>query len=518
VPPTGREILLTDAANLSTGGTAIDRTVEMHPDNVAIARRAAMAIGLDVAGIDLVLPDIGRSWRTTGGGVVEVNAAPGLRMHLHPSEGTPRPVARPIVSALFPADQPTRVPVAAITGTNGKSTTVRMVAHVLAEAGRCVGFTSTSGIYVGGELTWKGDASGPQSGRRVLRDPMIDAAVLETARGGILREGLAVPELDVGAVLNVSADHLGLKGIDTLDDLAGVKSVVAESVRRGGLSVLNADDARTLAMARHAGGRLCLFSMSSSRIGLVGEHIAAGGLAVLREKIGGLDQIVLYDRGQRIPIVPVEGIPACHGGALEFNVQNVLAATAVCFGLNVDADAIGHALGNFASSFEQNPGRFNVHDGHGFRVILDYAHNPSALTALLRAVQAIRPPESRLLGTVSTPGDRRDEDIRAMGRIAGPAFDLVVFRELPDNRGRPPGEVVRLLAEGALEAGCPAARMLCIRAEEDAADECLRRARPGDVVVLTPTRIEESWQQVVNFRAAPNRDHGNDVEQPEAVA
>jgi cyanophycin synthetase len=503
VPAAGVEIVLTDTANLSTGGTAIDRTAEIHPDNAAVARRAAVAVGLDVAGIDIVMPDIARSWRDVGGGIVEVNAAPGLRMHLHPAEGTPRPVARPIVSALFPAGRPVRVPVAAITGTNGKSTTVRMVAHILSHSGKVVGFTSTSGVYVGGEMIWKGDASGPNSARRVLKDPTVDFAVLETARGGILREGLAVPEVDVGAVLNVSEDHLGLKGVNSLDDLAAVKSVVTESVRSGGMSVLNADDARTLAMARHAGGKLCLFSMTSALTGPVGKHVSAGGLAVLRQAIGGLDQIVLHEGRQQIPIIPVEGIPATHGGALEFNVQNALAAAAVCVGLGLDPDTIGRALGSFASTFEQNPGRFNVHDGHGFRVILDYAHNPAALTALLRSIRSIRPAESRLLGTISTPGDRRDEDIRAMGRIAGEEFDLVVFRELPDTRGRPAGEIVRLLSEGAREAGCSPNRIICFRSEKEATRECLLQARPGDIVVLTPSDVEAVWQQALEFEPKP---------------
>jgi len=419
VPGDGLEVVLADTANLSTGGTAIDRTVEAHADNMAAARRAAQVVGLDVAGVDFVLPHIAVSWRETGGGVVEVNASPGLRMHLEPSEGTPRPVARPIVENLFPANAPFRVPVAAVTGSNGKSTTVRMMAHILRTAGKRVGFTSTSGVYVDNELVWKGDASGPQSARRLLADPTIDCAILEAARGGILREGLAVDALDVGAVLNITADHLGIKGIDTLDDLAAVKAVVSESVRRGGMSVLNADDPRTLAMTRHAGGSVCFFSMSAARTGIVGEHIARGGRAVLREKIGGMDQIVLHEGGSSVPIIPVEGIPASLGGALSFNVQNALAAACSCLGLGLGPDAIGHALGSFTSSFEQNPGRFNIHDDHGFRVILDYAHNPAALAALFKAVRIIRPPESRLLATISIPGDRRDDDIREMGRLAG---------------------------------------------------------------------------------------------------
>lgn len=500
VPSEGQRVVLSDTANLSTGGTAIDRTVEAHRDNLAIATRAALTVGLDVAGIDFVMPDIAQSWRRSGGGIVEVNAAPGLRMHLEPSEGTPRPVARPIIESLFPAHAPVSVPVAAVTGTNGKSTTVRMMAHILRTAGRRVGFTSTSGVYVDDQPLWTGDASGPQSATRLLSDPTIECAVLETARGGLLRAGLGVQQLDVGAVLNVTADHLGTKGIDTLDDLAAVKSVVAESVRRGGMSVLNADDPRTLAMARHAGGAVCYFSMTGARTGIVGEHIAKGGRAMLRENFGGIDQIVLHEDRSCVPIIPVEGIPATLGGALAFNVQNALAAACCCLGLGMGPDAIGHALGSFTSSFDQNPGRFNIHDGHGFRVVLDYAHNPAALAALLKAVRIIRPLEARVLATISMPGDRRDEDIREMGRLAGGELDLVIFRELPDTRGRPPGEVVRLLAEGAREAGCSSDRIVMALAEEDATEECLSRARPGDLVILTPTKVEAVWQQMLAFK------------------
>lgn len=500
VPPPGREVLLRTAANLSAGGTAIDRTAEIHPDNAAIARRAALAIGLDVAGVDLLAPDIGRSIRETGGGVVEVNAAPGLRMHLAPSEGQARDVAQPIIASLYPRGAPARIPVLAVTGTNGKSTVGRMVAHIFKAQGKVVGLTNTSGVYIGDEQIAASDSSGPKSARMVLRDPTVEVAVLECARGGILREGLAFDRCDVGAVLNVQPDHLGLKGIDTLEDLAAVKSVVVESVSRRGVSVLNADDPLTIRMARHAGGRVCWFSLRGGEQtpGFVLKHIADGGAAVLHEP--DTDEIVLHDRGERRLICRAAGIPATLEGHVLFNVQNALAAAAMAWGAGVSPVAIGEALGSFRSTFEQNPGRMNLHEDHGFRVILDYAHNPDALRALGRVVAALKPPGQRSICMISIPGDRREADIRQMGEIGAEHFDLLVFREAPDNRGRGKGEVMRLLSEGARAAGCAPGRIHEVHEESEAAELCLRLAEPGDLVVLTPTRVEAVWKIIQDFR------------------
>lgn len=510
VPAAGREVWLRTAANLSAGGTAIDRTDEIHPDNAAIARRAALTIGLDVAGIDLLAPDIGRSVRETGGGIVEVNAAPGLRMHLHPSEGTPRDVAGPILEMLYPRGSRARIPVLAVTGTNGKSTVGRMLAHIFRAEGRTVGLTNTSGVYIGDERVAAGDASGPKSARMVLRDPTVEVAVLECARGGILREGLAFDRCDVGAVLNVQADHLGLKGVNTLEDLAAVKSVVVESVGRRGVSVLNADDPLTIRMARHAGGRVCWFSMrgGDAAPGFVLKHIADGGLAVLHEPDEGV--IEIHDGGRRVPVCRADAIPATLGGHALFNVQNALAATAMAFGAGVEPAAIGRALATFASTFEQNPGRLNLHDAHGFRVILDYAHNPEALRALGRMAAAIKPADRRSIAMISIPGDRRDVEIREMGEIGASFFDILVFRETPDNRGRPRGEVVRLLREGAIAAGCEPERIHLIEEEPTAARAALDMAQPGDFVVLTPTAVDAVWKTILSFRPRAARPAPND--------
>lgn len=500
IPPPGCEVWLRTTANLSAGGTAIDRTSEIHPENAAIARRAALTIGLDIAGVDLLAPDISRSVRETGGGVVEVNAAPGLRMHLQPSQGEARDVARPILEMLYPRGSRARIPILAVTGTNGKSTVGRMAAHIFRSQGRIVGLTNTSGVYIADERVSAGDASGPRSARLVLRDPTVEVAVLECARGGILREGLAFDVCDVGAVLNVQPDHLGLKGVETLEDLAAVKSVVTESVKRRGVSVLNADDPLTIRMARHAGGRVCWFSMrgGDEAPGFLLKHVADGGLAVVRNPLDGV--IEIHDGGLTMKVCDAAAIPATLNGQAVFNIENALAAAAMAYGAGVEPTVIGAALASFTSTFEQNPGRLNIHNDHGFKVILDYAHNPKALRALGRMTAAIKPADRRSIAMLSIPGDRRDVEIRAMGEIGAAYFDVLVFRETPDNRGRPRGEVVRLLREGALAAGCAPDRIHLVEEESKAARAALDLAEPDDIVVLTPTAVDGVWAIVKAFR------------------
>ena len=500
VPAAGQTVLLRTTANLSAGGTAIDRTDDIHPDNAAIARRAARVIGLDVAGIDLLAPDIRQPVRQTGGGIVEVNAAPGLRMHLEPSVGVGRDVGAPIVDMLYPRGSRARIPILAITGTNGKSTVGRMLAHVFARQGRTVGLTNTSGVYIGTEQVSVADASGPKSARMVLRDPTVEVAVLECARGGMLREGLAFDRCDVGAVLNVQPDHLGLKGVNTLEDLADVKAIVVESVARRGVSVLNADDALTIRMARHAGGRVCWFSLrgGAETPGFVLKHIADAGMAVLHDPATG--DLILHDRGETTLVCQARDIPATVDGHALFNVQNALAAIAMTHAAGVPVETIREALSSFHSTFEQNPGRMNLHDAHGFRVIMDYAHNPDALRALARLVIGMKPQGARSIAMVSIPGDRRDVEIRAMGEIAAEHFDVLVFRETPDNRGRPRGEVMRLLSEGAVASGFDPDSIHCIYEEDDAVIAALRLAERDDVVVLMPTRVERVWSLVQAYR------------------
>ncbi len=501
VPAAGETVVLRETANLSTGGTALDRTDEIHPENAFFARRAATTLGLDVAGIDFIAPDISRSVRETGGGIVEVNAAPGFRMHLDPSQGQPRAVARPVIAMLYPPGAPSQIPILAITGTNGKTTTARMIAHILKHQGQTVGLTSTGGVYVDGHLVAAGDATGPRSARLVLEDPSVDVAVLETARGGLLREGLGFQQCDVGVVLNVQSDHLGLKGIDTLEDLARVKSVIVNVVRRGGTSVLNADDALTLRMARRAGGHAAFFSLHGDDLPpTLQRHISEGGLAAVQETSEGEAWIVLHQAGQRTPAIRTADIPATLQGQAAFNVQNALAATLACVAHGVPSGEVAQALQSFTSSFEEAPGRLNVYDGHAFRVILDYAHNAAGLRALGDLIQKLRVNHSRVLGMVSIPGDRRDEDIFEVGQVAAQIFDELIFREAPDGRGRPTGDVMEKLTEGALMGGFPAARIHRVLDEQAAVEATLRMANPGDLVVLLPTAIAAVWAQVLSFR------------------
>jgi cyanophycin synthetase len=507
IPEAEQVVQLRATANLSTGGTAVDRTNEIHPDNADIARRAALVIGLDVCGVDFVCPDISRSVRETGGGVIEVNAAPGLRMHIEPSEGAPRDVAKPIIEMLFPRGRTSRVPILAITGTNGKSTVGRMIKHILRYTGCTVGLTSTTGVYINDILTHEGDATGPRSARMVLRDPTVEVAVLETARGGLLREGLAYKEADIAACLNVTADHLGLKGIETIDDLANVKQVVVEAVRRDGSSILNADDPLCIRMARRAGGQIVWFTLQggAEMSPMVREHIDNGGMAVVREPghEGGI--IALYEDSRREFIMKAGDIPATLHGMAEFNVANALAAAAMALVHGVPILTIRSALTQFNSSFEQNPGRLNVHDAHGFRVIVDYAHNAAGLEALGRVVKGLSHRYKRTIGTVSMAGDRRDQDIIELGRIAAGIFDELIFREDPATRGRPRGEVMGLLKQGALEAGRSDDHIHLIPGEPASTAAALAMGRPGDLIVITPTDVRGAWAQVNEFKPAAVR-------------
>jgi len=498
VLPQGERFFLRSTANISTGGTAIDRTNEIHWDNLEIARRAARVIGLDIAGIDIISPDISQSLRETGGGIVEVNAGPGFRMHLQPSEGTPRNVARPVIEMLFPPNTPSRIPIVAITGTNGKTTTARMVAHMLKLHGQRTGLTTSDGIYIDGELYMRGDMTGPWSARMVLKDPSIDAAVLETARGGILREGLGFDRCDVGAVLNVQADHLGLRGVQTLDDLARVKALVVEVVSKNGTSVLNADDPLVVGMRERAGGRIIFFSMHGDEgPAHLREHIAEGGVAVVAQRGVRGDMIAIYHDEQYIPLLWTHLIPATLEGKARVNVANALAATAIGYALHVPIETIRQALRTFTTSFYQTPGRLNVFDEHPFRVIMDYGHNPAALEHMADLVGKLRPSHRRVIGVLSGPGDRRDQDIIELGKLAGRMFDDLVIKEDGSLRGRKQGEAPALLREGALSGGLDPQRIYMLGSELKAVDFALGLAQPNDLVVVFADQVTAVWKRII---------------------
>jgi cyanophycin synthetase len=426
-------------------------------------------------------------------------------MHLEPSEGPPRNVAAPVIDMLFPDGSDGRIPIIAITGTNGKSTVGRMVGHILRYTGCTVGLTNTNGVYVNDQLIAPGDATGPRSARMVLGDPGVEVAVLETARGGLLREGLAFDECDIAAVLNVSADHLGLKGIETLEDLAAIKSLITETVKRAGASILNADDPLTVKMARRARGRTIWFSMQDVLPDFLRAHIDDGGTAVHCEPGPEGGCIVIHRGGRREMVMKAGDIPATLFGMAAFNIANALAAVAIAHAHGVPALTIRTALAGFQSTYEQNPGRLNVHDAHGFRVIVDYAHNPAGLNALGEVIDGLRHRYARTVGVLSTAGDRRDQDIFEMGRIGARLFDELYFREDPATRGRPRGEVLGLMNDGALAAGATPARITLIAGEAEATEAALRAARPGDLLVITPTDVPQAWRQVTGFRPLDHR-------------
>jgi cyanophycin synthetase len=387
-----------------------------------------------------------------------------------------------------------------------------MLNHILQKAGCRVGLTSTTGVYLDGQRVVTGDCSGPRSARLVLREPRVNAAVLECARGGILREGLAFDECDIAAALNVTEDHLGLKGIDTIEDLAAVKSVVVESVRRGGWSVLNADNEHTAAMAEHAGGQICYFTLKNQEDWpqFLVEHVAEGGRAINRQRMGDGWDIVIHEDNEAIYLMKVAEIPATFEGWAEFNVANALAAIAMAHCHRVALNIICSAMRGFSTSFEDSPGRLNVHDGHGFRTILDYAHNPDGLRALGQLVTKMRSTHQRVIGMASTAGDRRDSDIRQMGELAANLFDVLVLREDDGLRGREPGTIAALMREGAIAAGCSAERIHTVLPEDCATDLSLRLARPGDLVVLMADNIEAVWEQILSFDPVNAPLHGAD--------
>ena len=505
VPAAATIAWLRDAANLSAGGEAVDRTDEIHPHNAMVAAQAAVQLGLDVAGIDIITPDISRRLDEVGGGIVEVNAAPGFRMHVDPSHGQPRAVGASVVNMLYPRGTRAQVPTIGVTGSNGKSTVVRMLAHIVSGTDETVGVADTSGIRVGDRTIRKGDCSGPMSAKTDLADPATDVAILEIARGGIIRAGLGVPALDVGVLLNVTGDHLGLGGVETLDDLARVKSVVVRNVRRRGTSVLNADDPLTARMASVAGGSLALFSGGplAEASPKLRDHVARGGLAATIEESateGGL--LVIHDQGHLVPIIRAADVPATLGGRADFNCVNALAAALAAYAHGVSKEVIAARLETFESSFELNPGRLNVTTAPGFTVIVDYGHNPPALRALGGLIGRMRADHDRVIGVVSTPGDRRDEDIFELGQVAATVFDEVVFRELPDGRGREAGGVVSLLTDGAVASGMALSAIGRVMDEIQAMDAALRQARPGDLVVLMPSDVDAVWQHVTGFRPA----------------
>jgi len=498
VPAKDEVVYLRSTANLSTGGTAIDVTDIIHPDNREMAIRAIKAIGLDIGGVDFLTKDIAESYREAGGGICEVNAGPGFRMHVAPSEGTPRDVAGPVIDMLFPPDCPSRIPIAAVTGTNGKTTTSRMLAHILKMAGRTVGLTSTDGVYIDGKLSVPGDMTGPVSAQMILRDPSVDAAVMETARGGMLRSGLGFQECNVAACLNVSADHLGLRGIETLEQLAELKRVPIEVAVDA--AVLNADDTLCLQMADYTDAeKLCYITMNPGHA-LVKQHIRAGGQAFVLEQGMNGHLIAIYDNETHTPLLWTHLIPATIEGRALHNVQNAMFAAALAYNMHISLEDIRHGLRTFDSTFFQAPGRMNIYDEHPFRVILDYAHNPAAIRAMCGLVDRFDV-EGRKTIVLSAPGDRRDEDIREIAGIAAGHFDYFICKCDDNRRGRGVDEVAVMLKNKLLEKGISADQIEVVPDEQEATARGLESASSGDLVLVLGDNIKRTWKQIIYFNS-----------------
>jgi cyanophycin synthetase len=499
VLPEGEIFYLCSTANLSTGGTAIDLTDVVHPDNRSMAERAIKAVGLDIGGVDFLTPDITQSYKDVTGGIVEVNAAPGFRMHVAPSEGKPRDVSGKVMDMLFPPGTPSRIPVAGITGTNGKTTTSRMLSHILKAAGHCVGMTSTDGVYIDGHLTVKGDMTGPVASKIVLRDPSVDIAVLETARGGILRSGLGYRESDVAAVLNVQEDHLGLRGVDTVEQLAEVKRIVVEVAKD--TAVLNADDPSCLKMADHTKAKHICYVTTNPGHGLVREHIRSGGRAVVLERGINGDMITIYDNGAHIPLLWTHLIPATLEGKAMHNVQNAMFAAALAYSLEKSLDDIRHGLRSFNTTFFQAPGRMNVYDQHPFRVILDYAHNKDGIRHMSELASKLDVQGKRVV-VLAGPGDRRDEDLRDIAKAAADHFDIFICKADDNRRGRGPDEVPTMMRDTLLELGISKDDILMIPSEVEAIDKALSLGRSDDLVMIFGDAITRCWKQIIGFNNA----------------
>ena len=476
-PNDGEIVYLRENDNLSTGGVAIDVTDEIHEQNRKLIALAARIIGLDVAGVDISAVDISRPLTETGGAIIEINAAPGIRMHHYPYRGSSRNVAKAIVDMLFPEGSESRIPIVSVTGTNGKTTTSRMIAHIIGHMGHTVGMTSTSGIYVNEELIKYGDNTGPISARTVLMDRRVEYAVLETARGGIVNKGLGYDMADVGIVTNITEDHLGIDGINTIEDLAYVKSLVAEAVKKDGYAVLNADDQYCLSMRERIKSNIILFSLSTDNEA-VKNHILKGEIAIYSDD----SRIFISKGGVELPFIEVKAVPATMDGILRHNIINSMAAIAGAIGLGIPIESIISGLSTFRCDNTINPGRFNIHDINGIRVILDYGHNIDGYRVVIDSLKQMK--SGRLIGIIGVPGDRTDSSTITIGNMCGNCFDRIYIKEDRDKRGRESGEIAALLEKGCRMGSIKPSEIFTELAEEKALEKAFLDALPGDIIIV----------------------------------
>lgn len=477
IPDKGEIVYLRENDNISTGGVAVDVTDEVHEQNRKLLAQAAQIVGLDVAGVDISTADISKPITETGGAIIEINAAPGIRMHHYPYQGTSRNVAKAIVDMLFPEGCSSRVPIVAVTGTNGKTTTSRMIAHIIRQMGFTVGMTSTSGIYINDELIKYGDNTGPISAKTVLMDRRVEYAVLETARGGIINRGLGYDIADVGIVTNITEDHLGIDDINTLEDLAYIKSLVVEAVKDTGYSVLNADDKYCLSMRARIRSNIILYSLSVDNEAIK-EHIRDGGISIYSDGT----TIFINKGGVELPFIEAKTVPATMNGVLKHNISNAMAAIAGSIGMGLPIESIIAGLSTFRCDSASNPGRFNVHDVNGIKVILDYGHNIDGYRVVIDSLEQMK--TGRLIGVIGTPGDRTDSSTITIGNMCGNCFDKVYIKEDKDRRGREPGAVAALLEAGCKMGSIKPSEVFIELAEEKALEKAILDASPGDIVIV----------------------------------
>jgi cyanophycin synthetase len=491
VPLRGQKVILRRTANLSTGGTSEDVTGEVHPEVARMAERTARAIGLDICGIDFIADNISKPLNMTRDAVIEVNAAPGFRMHTHPYAGKPQPVGDAVVEMLFPGDKNGRIPVVAITGTNGKTTTARILAHMAATAGHTVGLTTTDGIYVGNTLVEEGDCSGPVSSGKVLGDRSVSFAVLECARGGILREGLAFDRCDTGVVTNVAEDHIGLRGINSLEDMAKVKSVIPESVKAGGFAILNAGDDFTYLMKDKVKCNVALFCYDHLNERITA-HMKHGGISAIHRN----GKVILMNGYYEILNIDVKFIPAAFGGFAPFMTENILAAMLAAWTTGIDTEHIARSLNTFRPDFENSPGRMNLFRFSNFSFLLDYAHNLHSINAFGFYIKSLG--ASERVGIISAAGDRRDVDIYNVGKASAQLFDRIIIRIDEDTRGRKDNEIIELIHSGIVSSNKDLPVEI-IREESEAIRHAMMTANQGSLIVLFSEKVRKAYEIISGF-------------------